>query len=50
MSTTHPRRFVIAAAPSATAWLQAALQQAYGPPERLPDGLHQLVDRLHQAR
>lgn len=50
MSTEHPRRFVIAAAPSATAWLQAALRQAYGLPEHLPGGFDELVDRLHQAR
>ncbi len=50
MSTTHPRRFVIAVAPSATDWLKAALQQAYGSPQHLPDGLNRLVDRLQQAR
>jgi len=50
MSIAHPRRFVIAAAPSATAWLQVALRQAFGPPGRLPDGLDELLDRLHQAR
>ncbi len=50
MATTHPRRYVIAAAPSATGWLQTALQRAFGPPQHLPDELERLADRLHQAR
>jgi hypothetical protein len=50
MSTVHPRRFVMAAAPSATAWIEAAFQRAFGPPERSPDELNRLVERLQQAR
>jgi len=50
MATIHPRRFAIVAAPGATAWLQVALERAFGPPQHLPDGLNRLADRLQQAR
>ena len=50
MSTTDSRRFVTAAAPNATAWIETALQRAFGPSWTLPEGLQQLLDRLQQAR
>lgn len=49
MSTVDPRRFVIAAAPSATTWIEAAFRRAFGAPERPPDELTRLVERLRQA-
>ena len=50
MSTVRPRRFVIADAPGATAWIEAAFRRAYGRPDPVPDELSRLVERLQQAR
>ena len=45
MSTT-PRRFIIAVAPSATAWIGEALVRAFGRPECIPEALERLIERL----
>jgi hypothetical protein len=45
MSTT-PRRFIIAVAPSASAWIGEALARAFGRPERIPAALEKLIERL----
>lgn len=50
MSTVNPRRFVIADAPSATAWIEAAFRRAYGRPGPVPAELNRLIERLQQAR
>lgn len=50
MSTTDSRRFVIAAAPNATAWIETALRKAFGLSRTLPNRLEQLLDRLPKAR
>jgi hypothetical protein len=47
--STVPRRFIIAAAPSATAWIGEALARAFGRPERIPEALGRLIERLDRA-
>ena len=44
--STSPRRFVTAAPPSATAWIGEALARAFGRPERIPEALARLIERL----
>ena len=44
--STAPRRFVIAAPPSPTAWIGEALARAFGRPESIPEALERLIERL----
>lgn len=50
MATTYPRRFELAAAPSATAWIGEALRKAFACSDQLPGALAQMVERLNRVR
>jgi len=50
MATTHPRRFIVVARPSATDWIGEALARAFGRPERIPEALERLIERLNRPR
>jgi hypothetical protein len=50
MTTTFPRRFVIAAPPSATAWIVAVLNRAFRCPQEQSRMLDQLIGQLNRCR
>ncbi len=50
MTTTFPRRFVIAAPPSAAAWMVTVLNRAFRCPQDPSRRLDQLIGQLNRCR
>ena len=50
MTTAFPRRFELAVAPSATAWIGEALRRVFACSDHLPGALEQVAERLNRVR